>query len=86
MTATPVPALRQAIRQLAMGGSLSEPQAREAFGIVMRGEATPAQIAALLVGLRVKGETADEERCDLSRGGLPRHHGLERQVGLVGGE
>ncbi len=43
-----------------MGGSLSEPQAREAFGTVMRGEATPAQVAALLVGLRVKGETADE--------------------------
>ena len=43
-----------------MGASLSEPQAREAFGTVMRGEATPAQVAALLVGLRVKGETADE--------------------------
>lgn len=60
MSATPVPPLQQAIRQLAMGGSLSEPQAREAFGTVMRGEATAAQVAALLVGLRVKGETADE--------------------------
>jgi anthranilate phosphoribosyltransferase len=74
MTATPVPALRQAIRQLAMGGSLSEPQAREAFGIVMRGEATPAQIAALLVGLRVKGETADEVAgaADALRGAMVR--------------
>src|SRR5438552_16489763 len=26
----------------------------------MRGDATPAQIAALLMGLRVKGETAEE--------------------------
>lgn len=60
MSASPVPPLQQAIRQLAMGGSLSEPQARDAFGTVMRGEATPAQVAALLVGLRVKGETADE--------------------------
>lgn len=30
------------------------------FGAVMRGDASPAQIAALLVGLRVKGETAEE--------------------------
>jgi anthranilate phosphoribosyltransferase len=74
MSATPVPALRQAIRQLAMGGSLSEPQAREAFGIVMRGEATPAQIAALLVALRVKGETADEVAgaADALRGAMVR--------------
>lgn len=60
MSATPAPLLQQAIRQLAMGGSLSELQSREAFGSVMRGEATPAQVAALLVALRVKGETADE--------------------------
>ena len=74
MTATPVPPLRQAIRQLAMGGSLSKPQAREAFGIVMRGEATPAQVAALLVGLRVKGETAEEVAgaADALRGAMVR--------------
>src|SRR5205814_5794782 len=40
--------------------SLSEPQTTAAFGAVMRGEATPAQIAALLMGLRVKGETPEE--------------------------
>ena len=43
-----------------MGGSLSESDARAAFGAVMNGEATAAQTAALLVALRVKGETADE--------------------------
>ena len=43
-----------------MGGALSEAECRAAFGAVMSGEATPAQLAALLVGLRVKGETADE--------------------------
>src|SRR2546428_821604 len=32
----------------------------EVFAAVMRGEATPAQIAALLMGLRVKGETPEE--------------------------
>ncbi len=43
-----------------MGGSLSETESRAAFAAVMQGEATPAQIAALLVALRVKGETPDE--------------------------
>lgn len=74
MSSAPVPPLQQAIRQLAMGSSLSEPQAREAFGTVMRGEATPAQVAALLVGLRVKGETADEVAgaADALRGAMVR--------------
>src|SRR5207245_3111675 len=40
--------------------ALTESQSAAVFGTVMRGEATPAQIAALLMGLRVKGETADE--------------------------
>lgn len=52
--------LQQAIRQLAFGESLQGTQAAEAFGSIMRGEATPAQVAALLMGLRVKGETIDE--------------------------
>ncbi len=52
--------LAPAIAALANRQSLSERQAADAFGAVMRGEATPAQIAALLVGLRVKGETPEE--------------------------
>ena len=52
--------LQQAIAALADRRSLSEQQTMEAFGVVMRGEATPAQIAALLMGLRVKGETPEE--------------------------
>lgn len=43
-----------------MGGSLTKDESRHAFGAVMSGEATPAQLAALLIGLRVKGETAEE--------------------------
>jgi anthranilate phosphoribosyltransferase len=43
-----------------MGASLSGAESRAAFEAVMSGEATPAQVSALLVGLRVKGETADE--------------------------
>ena len=52
--------LRSAIRQIADGFSLSHAAAAAAFDVVMRGEATAAEIAALLMGLRVKGETADE--------------------------
>src|SRR2546425_1170500 len=56
----PVAAVRRALPPRADRRSLSESQTTEAFGVVMRGEATPAQIAALLMGLRVKGETPEE--------------------------
>lgn len=49
-----------AIRRLAHGASLTGDEATAAFEAVMAGEATAAQIAALLVALRVKGESAEE--------------------------
>ena len=52
--------LRRALIALANRQSLSEDQTAEVFGVVMVGEATPAQIGGLLMGLRAKGETADE--------------------------
>ncbi len=52
--------LQQALVALANRQSLSESLAATVFAVVMRGEASPVQIAALLVGLRVKGETAEE--------------------------
>jgi anthranilate phosphoribosyltransferase len=52
--------LRSAIQQLAQGISLDREDAAAAFTVVMRGEATAVQTAALLMGLRAKGETADE--------------------------
>ena len=58
--ASPPSALQAAIKRVAFGESLDAELATDAFGIIMRGEATAAQIAALLIGLRVKGETADE--------------------------
>jgi len=42
------------------GRHLSRAEAREAMGLIMRGEATPVQIAGFLVLLRAKGETASE--------------------------
>ena len=58
--ATPAAPLARALALLAQRQSLSERHTTEVFGVVMRGEATPAQLAALLMGLRVKGETAEE--------------------------
>ncbi len=57
-----------------MGASLTESESRDAFGAVMQGEATPAQVAALLVGLRVKGETPEEVAgaADALRGAMVR--------------
>ncbi len=53
-------ALQAAIRRLAAGESLAHEEAALAFGCVMRGEGTAAQVSALLMGLRVKGETPEE--------------------------
>ncbi len=74
MSASAAPPVQHAIRLLAMGSSLSEPESRAAFGAVMQGEATPAQVSALLMGLRVKGETADEVAgaADALRGAMVR--------------
>src|SRR5467141_2147011 len=52
--------LRRALSALANRQSLSEDETAEVFAVVMSGEATPAQIGGLLIGLRAKGETADE--------------------------
>ena len=52
--------LRRALSALANRQSLSESLTAEVFGAMMRGELTPAQLGALLMGLRAKGETAEE--------------------------
>jgi anthranilate phosphoribosyltransferase len=53
-------AVRSALATIVEGGTLSLDDARLAMGAVMDGEATPAQLAALLMGLRMRGETVDE--------------------------
>lgn len=53
-------ALRFALQQIAQGLSLRQAETAAAFGVLMDGAATPAQAAALLMGLRVKGESAEE--------------------------
>jgi anthranilate phosphoribosyltransferase len=52
--------LGQALRSVADGRVLSESAIAEAFEVVIKGEATAADIGALLLGLRKRGETAAE--------------------------
>jgi anthranilate phosphoribosyltransferase len=48
------------IGKVATGATLSREEAARAFDQMMSGEATPAQMGALLMALRVRGETVDE--------------------------
>ncbi|HEY7590129.1 MAG TPA: anthranilate phosphoribosyltransferase [Candidatus Limnocylindrales bacterium] len=52
--------VRAALVAVVEGRSLTMDEARAAMGAVMDGEATPAQLAALLVALRMRGETIEE--------------------------
>jgi len=48
------------IAKVATGAALSREEAAAAFEQMMSGEATPSQMGALLMALRVRGETVDE--------------------------
>jgi len=52
--------LKPFIAKAANASALSREEAREAFNVMMSGEATPSQIGGLLMALRVRGETVDE--------------------------
>ncbi len=52
--------LKPVLARLAQGETLSEAEAEDAFGTIMSGEATPAQIAGLLMAMRVRRETVAE--------------------------
>lgn len=51
---------KQLIAKAATGAVLDLEEAREAFSLMMTGNATPAQMAGLLMALRVRGETVEE--------------------------
>ena len=53
-------ALKPFLAKVADGTALTAQEAEDAFAVIMSGEATSAQIAGLLMALRVRGETVDE--------------------------
>lgn len=52
--------MKALIGKVATGAALDMDEAEHAFGIIMSGDATPAQIGGFLMALRVRGETVDE--------------------------
>src|ERR1700746_4234541 len=52
--------LKALLAHVAQGRSLGESEAEAAFEIIMSGDATPSQMGAFLMALRVRGETVDE--------------------------
>lgn len=53
-------ALAHALRQLADHHSLTEDETAAAFDVIMRGDGRPSQVGAMLMALRVKGESPAE--------------------------
>src|SRR5262245_32393356 len=52
--------LKALLAVVADGRTLSQDEARLAFDIMMSGNATPSQMGAFLMALRVRGETVEE--------------------------
>jgi anthranilate phosphoribosyltransferase len=52
--------IAEAIEQLLAGTPLTRDQARDVMDQVMAGEATPVQVAGVLIALRAKGESVEE--------------------------
>ena len=53
-------AFKPLLAKVATGAALSRAEAETAFDDMLRGEATPSQMGAFLMALRVRGETVDE--------------------------
>ncbi len=60
MSAPGISDLKPLLAEVAAGRALSESQAEAAFDIIMSGNATPSQMGAFLMALRVRGESVDE--------------------------
>jgi len=78
--------LKPLIGKIADQHHLSQEEAASAFDTIMSGGATPSQIGAFLMGLRVKGETVDEIAGAVSvmRGKMVPVSAPEHAIDIVG--
>ncbi len=77
---------REALGAVVSGRTLTRDEAQTVMASVMAGEATPAQLGALLAALRVRGETVDEIAgfaAGMRRAGVPVHLDVDA-VDIVG--
>ena len=52
--------LKPYLATIATGATLSRDEARAAISVILDGGATPAQLGAFLMGLRLRGESVEE--------------------------
>lgn len=78
--------MKAALARIGAGKDLTGEEMRSVMGIIMSGEATPAQIGAFLLGMRVKGETVGEIAAAVSilRDRMVRVEAPENAVDIVG--
>ncbi|MFK4719020.1 anthranilate phosphoribosyltransferase [Bradyrhizobium niftali] len=78
--------LRSIIGKVATGATLTREETASAFDSMMSGYATPSQIGALLMGMRVRGETVEEVTgaALAMRNRMPRVEATCNPVGLAG--
>lgn len=73
-------AFKSILSRLAEGAVLSEAEAEAFFGACLRGEATPAQVAAAVTAMRIRGEHPSEVAAfarAMRQAGLKLEHGFD---------
>jgi len=81
------PRFSEVFAELAAGGRLPPDRVRQVFGAILAGSWTPAQIAGLLVALRLTGEDAEvitAAALALRDAMVPVAHGLDRVLDTCG--
>jgi len=71
---------------VAEGGVLTREESRKAFALILQGEATPAQLGAFLMALRLRGETPQEltGAAEAMRAAMLRVEAPEESIDIVG--
>jgi anthranilate phosphoribosyltransferase len=78
--------IKTALNKIAAGTDLTGAEMREVMNIIMSGEATPAQVGAFLMGMRVKGESVGEIAAAVSilREKMVKVEAPENAIDIVG--